>query len=39
MSVNDYIASVLAREVGMAELAPQSPIASRYQKLPISEVA
>lgn len=39
MSVNDYIASVLAREVGMAELAPQSPVVPRYQELPISEVA
>jgi len=39
MSVNDYIASVLAREVGMTELAPQSPIMPRYQELPISEVA
>lgn len=39
MSVNDYIASVLAREVGMAELAPQSPALPRYEELPISEVA
>jgi predicted HicB family RNase H-like nuclease len=39
MSVNDYIASVLAREVGMVDLAPQSPIMPRYQELPISEVA
>lgn len=39
MSVNDYIASVLARDVGMAELAPQSPVLPRYQELPISEVA
>ena len=39
MSVNDFIASVLAREVGMAELAPQSPVREKRQELPISDVA
>lgn len=39
MSMNDFIASVLAREVGMPELAPQSPVQHKHQELPISDVA
>ncbi|QJU56278.1 toxin-antitoxin system HicB family antitoxin (plasmid) [Herbiconiux sp. SALV-R1] len=39
MSVNDYVASVLAREVGMTELAPQAALLPHYEELPISDVA
>jgi predicted HicB family RNase H-like nuclease len=39
MSVNDFIASVLAREVGMADLAPQYPVRQMPQELPIADVA
>ncbi|GGI42656.1 hypothetical protein GCM10010988_40130 [Cnuibacter physcomitrellae] len=36
MSVNDFVASVLAREVGMADLAPQTPLLPLQEELPIS---
>jgi len=39
MSVNDFVASVLGREVGMANLAPEAPILPKPEELPISDVA
>jgi hypothetical protein len=36
MNVSDYIASVLAREVGLDALAPQTAVRPRYEELPIS---
>lgn len=39
MSLNDFVASVLAREVGMTNLAPQAPIRQKPEELPISDVA
>lgn len=40
MTVSDYIASLLAREVGMTELAPEAPATVHHQEeLPINEVA
>ena len=36
MSVNDYIASLLAREVGMPEYAPALPRRHEYEELPIT---
>ena len=38
MSLSDYIASVLAREVGMSDLAPESAV-HHQEELPISQVA
>ena len=38
MSLSDYIASVLAREVGMSDLAPES-VVHHQEELPISQVA
>jgi predicted HicB family RNase H-like nuclease len=39
MSMNDFIAAVLAREVGMPDLAPLSTIQPQRQELPISDAA
>jgi hypothetical protein len=38
MSLSDYIASVLARDVGLAKLAPQAAI-RHDEELPITQVA
>ena len=39
MRVNAYIASLLAREVGMPEFAPAVSPRHTYEELPITEVA
>lgn len=40
MTVSDYIASLLAREVGLAELAPEvAPRSTHQEELPINQVA
>lgn len=39
ISVNDYVASLLAREVGMPELAPEVPVRNKVEELPIADVA
>ena len=39
MSVNDFIASILAREVGLSEFAPESPVQQKHEELPILDVA
>ena len=39
MSVNDFIASILAREVGMSEFAPESPVQQKHEELLIADVA
>lgn len=38
MSLSDYIASVLARDVGLAKLAPQAAV-RHDEELPINQVA
>ena len=38
MTLNDYIASVLARDVGLSELAPQESV-HHDEELPITKVA
>ena len=39
MSVNDFIASILAREVGLADYAPESAVTPKPEELPIADVA
>jgi hypothetical protein len=39
LSVNDFIASILAREVGLSEFAPESPVQQKHEELPILDVA
>ena len=39
ISMSDYIASILALNVGMPELAVQSSVIPAYEELPIADVA
>lgn len=39
MTVNDYVAAVMALNVGMPDVASLRPVQSRQEELPIADIA